>query len=232
MVGIHIVFVVGFAHINGSHELAVDVVCHRLVVLQIHVDSAGTYQGLQGCIIDTALEVVAPVSELQCLVPQVGFIREDGVIQGVLTVEILRGANLETHRCETFTVSSATAHPCFLVQTADIVLRDKLYVNRSVPVHVPVTQLRSTFSGPTVCSLDKEPCLIVVKVCRVGNDADNGHVYGLLFADIRTGDNRTVQIPVLDKHEPIDPARSHSERPRFAGLSVGARRGRAVGGVT
>ena len=222
MVGIHIVFVVGFAHIYGSHELAVDVVCHRLVVLQVHIDSAGTHQRLQCGIKDTALEVVAPIPELQCLVSQVRLIREESIIQSILTVEILRGTNLEAHRCEALAVSSATTHPHFLIQLTDIVLRDKLYVNRSVPVHVPVAQLRRTLPGTSVCTFDKETYLTVIKVCRIGNDAHNGHVYGLLFTDIRTGDDGTVQVPILDKHEPVDPARSHTERTRLAGLTIGA----------
>ena len=66
VIGIDEMFVVGFTHVEHALVDSVQIVCHRLIVLSIHVYSAGEYQFLQECITHSIIVVaVSSVTDEQ-----------------------------------------------------------------------------------------------------------------------------------------------------------------------
>ena len=166
-------FVVGFAHVDGAHKLSVYVMAHRRVVLQVHVNPAGPYNALQCGILDTAQVVVSATTELQCLVLQIRFVREELIIQIILPFVFLSGLNLETEWGESLAVSATTAHVGLHVYQRFARLRIKHFkVHRPVPVMVPVAVFAGTLSSSAVCAFGEETyggVIEMVGVCHHGH---------------------------------------------------------------
>ena len=169
------VLVVRLAQVDESHVAAVDVVDHRLVGHHVEVDAGTADDLVEGGILDAGTAVVAAAAHLQRLVADVGFVREEGVVHGVLTLVDPVCLELEGLGVVAARPAAADAEVHILVEDHVVpVGQHILEVDGAVPVHVPVDGRGLPIACAAVHSTDVDADAVVVEVFIRAGDVDDG----------------------------------------------------------
>ena len=198
VVGIGVVLVVGFAHVDETLVLSVDVEHHGLVFLSLHVESGGEYDALQGGILEAASVVVSAAAHLQGLVLEEGFAFEERVVEGILSFIAFAGLDLEGTWFVGTAPSSCHCEVGFLAQAQRTVGGEVFEVDGAVPVAVPVAGRGLSASGNAVGAADVASHVVVVEVGVVGGDGEDGEGEVLVVFDEGLRDDGAGQVAVLE----------------------------------
>ena len=169
------VLVVRLAQVDEAHVAPVDVVDHGLVGHHVEVDARAAYDLVQGSILDAGAAVVAAAAHLQRLVADVGFVREEGIVHGVLALIDAVGLELEGLGVVSAGPAAADAEVHVLVED-HVVLpgHHVLEVDGPVPVHVPVDGRGLAVARAAVHAADIDADAVVVEVFIWTGDIDDG----------------------------------------------------------
>ena len=237
VVGIDKPVIVGFAEINHTFELTVDVFYHLHGALHIEVDARALDDSGQGGIHKTGVvlpDIVATITQKDGLITDVGFLWEEGIVEAVQPVEDL--VRLQFHRTRIYLSCPSARHADVHILVEEHTLRrtDITEIHRTVPVLIPVDRIITSITCDTVLSHDVYAPHLISEVFLIADDGDDGNSIVGAGLDIASGDGHTGQITVFEETEHIVGGLVDGEQTIFAYLTGSIARGgrhAAIGGV-
>ena len=203
-VGVGKLVVVGLAHIQHAAQLAVHIFNDGLVGLHVDVDARALDDGLQGRIHEAGVvhpNVIATIADEQHLAADVGFLREERIVEAVLAVEHLVRFQLE--RAETLRACPAArcADVHVLIEEHLAIGTDVAEVDRAVPVAVVVARLILAIAGLAIgaVAVAVEANLRIGEVTLIAHDGDDGQSVLVRGLNVGAGNGHAGQVAVAEQ---------------------------------
>ena len=145
--------------------------------------------------------IITAVTHNENLVANVGFLREERIIEAVLSVEDL--VRLQFHRTR-FYHSGTSARDCdihILIEKHALCGTDIAEIHRPVPVHVIVARFIDTITGNAVFALHVDAPHRVSEVSFIADDGNDGDCIEGVGLNIAAGDRYTWQTAISEEAE-------------------------------
>ena len=149
----------------------------------------------------TPPDIVAAIAEKKNLAADIGFLREEGVVEVVLPVENLIRLQFHGARIDHSCPSARHADVHILVKEHAFRGADIAEVHRTVPVHIPVHGITTAVAALAILALYIDAPHGVGEVFLIADDGDDGYRVVIFGLNIASRDGHTGQIAILEKAE-------------------------------